>query len=409
MNKYSNYLLGIVIFFLSFISLLISFYFGEDGTGDGSRGDFYVTYGFIIALQENLLVDPKNWTLVHTPLHFFMMSLVTRLVEDTYSLRLLFCFFSALLPILFYSIVVNINKNKKYQENLIILSSCIFLIPSFRYTSIWANNLITSLIFFSVSIYFYKKWELSKTSYLNKNILFQILFLILATYTRQYFAVFFIYFLYNYYKTLNLSSFLKLFSLCVLSSIPVFLYVYKFPELLTGQLISIYAINYFILGNASIISLTLYPIIFINFIYKNLNYRIFFISFVLSFLIIILLSLNFNPNNWQGGGINYMLSQKLFNNNLYFYFSSHFTLTIFIYLFFENKKNIILILTLLFMFFSFQVYQRYYDPMFFLIFFTIFKTNLVNIFFINRKATIILFLYFLIYYGLSVSDSIYKI
>ena len=401
--------LGILFFILSYTSLIISFFFNEDGSGGGSKGDFEVTYGFIIALQNNLLADPVNWTLVHTPLHFLILSFVTRLIEDPYLLRFLFCIFSAVLPIIFYFIIDGLHNNKKYQENLIILTCCIFFIPSFRYTSIWANNLITSLVFFSISIFFYKKWESSKTNHLSKNVLYQIIFLILATYTRQYFAVFFIYFLSHYYKELKFKSFLKLFSLCVLSSIPVFLYVYKFPELLTGQKISIYAMNNFILGNTSMMSLTLYPIILINIIYKNIKYRNFLISSMASFLIVTFLSLNLNIESWLGGGANFMLSRNIFDNNLYFYFTSFFTIATALYLVIENKENLILVLTLIFMFFSYQVYQRYYDPMFFLIFFTLIKSNLSNIFFINKKAVILLFLYFVFYYLVSLSNIIYKI
>ena len=94
--------LGILFFILSYTSLIISFFFNEDGSGGGSKGDFEVTYGFIIALQNNLLADPVNWTLVHTPLHFLILSFVTRLIEDPYLLRFLFCIFSAVLPIIFF-------------------------------------------------------------------------------------------------------------------------------------------------------------------------------------------------------------------------------------------------------------------------------------------------------------------
>ena len=52
--------LGILFFILSYTSLIISFFFNEDGSGGGSKGDFEVTYGFIIALQNNLLADPET-------------------------------------------------------------------------------------------------------------------------------------------------------------------------------------------------------------------------------------------------------------------------------------------------------------------------------------------------------------
>ena len=61
------------------------------------------------------------------------------------------------------------------------------------------------------------------------------------------------------------------------------------------------------------------------------------------------------------------------------------------------------------MFFSMQVYQRYYEPMLFIIFFTLIKTNLTNIFLKKFSASLYLLLYFISYYILTVSDFIYKI
>lgn len=398
----------LVIFFLSIVGLIWSFFLNEDGSGNGARGDFEVTYGFILALQENLLADPRKWTLVHTPLHFFILSLVTRLIHDPYILRLLFLIFSVSVPVIFYLIISRFIQNNKKKENLLIIASCIFFIPSFRYTSIWCNNLITSIFFFLISIYFFKKWELKKNKNLNKDILLQILFLVLATYTRQYFAVFFIYFLKKYYEFLSFKNFIKLFGICILSSIPVFFYVHKFPALVTEQFISIYAFNHFLLGNSSIMFATLFPIIMINFLYKKILYKKILIPSLISLSIIFILSLNFDGNHWQGGGVNYLFSQKIFNNNIYFYFTSFFTISAFIYLILENKANSILLVTLLIMFFSYQVYQRYYDPMFFIIFFLLIKTNLTKIFINKKKSCFLLLFYFILFYFSTISKIIYK-
>jgi hypothetical protein len=409
MLKFSNFQNGFIIFFLSFLSLIYSFFLDEDGTGGGARGDFEVTYGFILALQTNLLANPTEWTLVHTPLHFFILSLIARLIDNTSILRLLFCIFSISIPFVFYLIISKFYLKNKEKDNFLLISSCIFFIPSFRYTSIWGNDLITSIFFFLLSIYFFKKWEIQQKKKLDKYLLLQIIFLVLATYTRQYFAVFFIYFLYRYYQIIYFKNFIKLFGICVLSSIPVFLYVYKFPQLLTGQHISIYALNYFLLGNSSIIFSSLFPIILINFLYKKFSYKHIFIPCLVSFLLIYFLSLNFNGANWQGGGVNYFFSQKLFNNNIYFYFTSFFTISVFIYLILENKSNSIMLITLLFMFFSYQVYQRYYDPMFFIIFFLIIKTNLTKIFFEKKISCYLLLFYFILFYFGTVSKIIYRL
>ena len=148
MIKNLNNKKGIIIFCLSFISLFISFYFNEDGSGGGTKGDYEVTYGFIIALQDNLLSNPKDWTIVHTPLHFILLSFVTRLIHNPDILRFVFCIFAISIPFVFYLIVSKFYKFNFSNENLILISSSIFFIPSFRYTSLWANDLITSLFFF---------------------------------------------------------------------------------------------------------------------------------------------------------------------------------------------------------------------------------------------------------------------
>ena len=398
-------------FIIAFSTCLLftGFYFNEDGTGGGARGDFEVTYGFILALQDNILSDPKNWTLVHTPLHFIILSFVTRIITDTYLLRLIFCVFSLSIPFLFYSTILLQNLNNILRNNIIIISSVIFFIPSFRYTSIWANDLITSLFFFILSIYYFKKWEINKKDYLDKNSFLQILFLVLATYTRQYFAVFFIYFLFRYFQYFTIKSFTKLFIICVISSIPVFYYTYLFPELLTGQLITPKAINYFLLGNLSIMSITIFPIILINMIYGKIEFKKTILPISVSFFTILILSLNFEPVIWRGGGVNFMISQKLFSNHIYFYFTSFITLCSFIYIFIEKKENFIILIILTLMFFSMQVYQRYYEPMFFIIFFTLIKTNLIDIFLKKFSASLYLLLYFVVYYILTMSDFIYKI
>lgn len=407
--KFFKFKKELIVFFLSFLSLLLSFFLNEDGTGGGARGDFEATYGFILALQENLLANPTDWTLVHTPLHFIILSLVTKLIDDPYILRLLFLIFSITIPFIFYLIISKFFLKDEKKEKILIIASCIFFIPSFRYTSIWGNNLITSIFFFLISIYFFEKWKIKNIKKINKDLLLQIFFLVLAVYTRQYFAVFFIYFLKEYYEVLDLKNFIKLFGICVLSSIPVFLYTYKFPALLTEQFISIYAINYFLLGNSAIMFTTILPIIVINFLYKKIHYKKIFFPGLISFCIIFLLSLNFNGYVWQGGGVGYMFSQKVFGSNIFFYFSSFFTFSIFIYLILENKSNFIIIITLLFMFFSFQVYQRYYDPMFFIIFFLIIKTDLKRIFIKKDLPCYLLLFYFILFYSITVSKLIYKI
>ena len=404
----SNFYL--IIFGLCYVSLFFSFYIDEDGTGRGASGDFKTTYGFILALKNDLLVNPEDFTLVHTPLHFIIMSLFEGVFNDAKKLRLFYCTLTILLPIFFYQ-TLKIKESIANKKNFLLLSSIILILPSFRYASIWATDLITSLIFFQISILFFWKWNEKKSKTINKNLFFQIIFLALATYCRQYFAVFFIYFLFIYFQNLNKRSFINLFIICTATSLPVLYYTYLFPSLFTEQHVSLNSIKYFLLGNSSMMSVYLIPFFFINIIYKKIKWdKNILISILSSFVIVFILTLLFKPVPfWQGGGVIHKLSNELFGNNLLFFISSFFTFLIFIYLILENKINSILVIILLFMFFSFQTYQRYYEPMLFLILFSLIQTKMVNIFYEKNIACIILFLYFMVFYFGSIADIIYKI
>ena len=141
--------LGVIIFLFSYISLIISFFFNEDGSGGGAAGDFDITYGFVLSLKENILSNPKDWTVVHTPLHYIFLSFFTNFIEDTYYLRLFFCSLTFLIPLFFYKTLLLKFRNIDNNAALII-SSSIFFLPAFRYTSIWANDLITSIFFYFI-------------------------------------------------------------------------------------------------------------------------------------------------------------------------------------------------------------------------------------------------------------------
>ena len=68
-----NYALN--IFYFSALTLLIGFYYNEDGTGLALSGDFRDTLPYVVELKKNLFVDPTPWTL-HFPLHYILFSIV---------------------------------------------------------------------------------------------------------------------------------------------------------------------------------------------------------------------------------------------------------------------------------------------------------------------------------------------
>lgn len=400
-----------IIFLFSYLSIFISFYFDEDGSGFGASGDWYSVWDYTLELKKNFFYDPnlKGVNALHLPLHYFLVSLFTFLTTDQTLIRLIFCSLSVMLPIFFF---LSLNPKKKNYNSLLILSSIVMILPAFRYSAIWGNDLITSLIFFQLSIFFFKKWEEKKTYNVNKNIILQCIFLCLATYSRPYFSFFFIFFFYKYFKFIGLKNLILLLFFCFILAIPAFYFVYLYPYLLTGQLITYKNINYFLLGNSSILLVYLFPIFLLSILKKKnfITCKVFY-SVLISLLLFFSLILTFEPDKdkWSSGGIFLMFSKIIFKNNIFFLFTSFISFVFLIYFILEKKKNFLIIIICLFMFPSFQVYQRYYEPMFFLILFSLIKSKKINLFFNKTSFSLILYIYFFIYYLGSSQDWIYKI
>ena len=147
MKNNKNLLYGKIIFFLLSLTLIIGFFFDEDSAGSGGFiADFNNTWGYVEVLKDSLFVLPSKWVL-HTPLHFIILSKLHILIEDQYLIRLIFCIISISIPILFY-LCLKINFPDQNKNNLLVLASLTLLFPSFRSGAIWANDHITALFFF---------------------------------------------------------------------------------------------------------------------------------------------------------------------------------------------------------------------------------------------------------------------
>ena len=74
---------GKFYFFLLALSLVVGFFFNEDASSGGAAADFYNTWGYNLALKENLFVDSFQWT-DHFPLHHILISRLHYLINDQY-------------------------------------------------------------------------------------------------------------------------------------------------------------------------------------------------------------------------------------------------------------------------------------------------------------------------------------
>lgn len=400
-----------LVFFLFSTSLLIGFYFNEDSSGSGGFiADFSNTWGYVEALKENILIRPSNWT-VHTPLHYILISKLSILFENKTFLRLTFCLISISMPILFYE-CLKIKYPTVSNKLLLIFASSILLLPSFRSAAIWANNHMTALIFFLLTTLFYLKWKKKLNNGTNdfKLVFFQTIFLALAVYTRQYYALFFFYFLFIYFEKLNIKNFLIISVFISFLTIPGFFLIYLDPALIKTSFDTNFSNT--ILVSSSIISFYMLPFLICFFLEdkenKLFNYNNIKIL-IGSIVTISIFYLFFDYDPKTGGGFFMKLSYILFKSPYFFLITSLIGLFSFLLLFFENKKNLILLIIFLIGFPSYMIFQKYFEPLLIFVLFLIFNTKITSIFFEKIRYLLIYYTYLIAYLLSAVLNDYHKI
>tara|TARA_B100000686_G_C16753226_1_gene953845 strand:+ start:781 stop:2034 length:1254 start_codon:yes stop_codon:yes gene_type:complete len=404
---------GVLFFILCSISLLTGFYFNLDVSTGGTSSDFQKTWTYIQSLKDNLFVMPGSST-AHMPLHYMLMSLLNRLIVEPENLRLFFVLLSLLLPLLFnYCLRIrftNTSKNKIW-----LVSSLIFLLPSFRYSAIWANAHITALFFFLLSIFFFLKFKNSNhNKKINKFVLIQLLFMAFAVYARQYYALFFIFYLYFFLKEMDFKNFTLTTLYIFLLSIPGWIMIYYNPFYLGDYEVGFFSLKVYntFLIIPSILSAYLIPK-FTIFAYHNRgffleNKKILFIIFLASFIIVCFCSYFFNYNFKLGGGVFLKASRYFLDNNILFYISSFIGISCIFYLCNQHRDNLVIFLIILFGFSGIFIMQKYFEPMFLFIFFLLLKSDLIDTFFKKNIYIIFVIFYYIFYYISALLNSFYK-
>jgi len=411
MNKKNLYNINKLLYFLLSISVFTGYYFGEDSSGSGG---FIADFNNTLKYLDNLNLGFKEYFqegVSHFPLHYYLELKIFNIVNDLDNLRLIYCIISLCVPILFYySLKIkfeNIDKN-----NLFIFSLIIFLMPSFRSGAIWANSQLTALLFFLIALFYFCKWEkLKDYSRFNIYLFMQILFLSLAVYSRQLYAIVFLYMVYLYYLRLNLKIFFLTCASIFIFSLPGFYFISLLPNTLTLTFTS--QIYNSIVVNLSILSFYLLPIYLLLIFDKKINFELldkrkilffFFIS-----LILFLFCFLFDYNYKLGGGFFIKLSIILFDN-LYLFFLTSFLGLFFCYMIcLDNNENVLILLLMVICLSSYQIFQKYFEPMFLMIFFILMKTKVIKIFLNKKKYIYALSIYFFIYLCSAILNDFFQI
>ena len=406
MHKISDkFILG--FYFLCYSSLILGFYLNENSTG-GAFLD-YQTHNIII----NFFVDDFYKTLLtydqfstrHSPVLLILISLLKKIESSDTIIRLTYLHINLLLPYFFYKILkIKFPSNKNFVYFL--LSCIIFLSPTFRSLSVWPDSRILGLLLFTISIFFYIKFE-KRQKY--KYAILNIIFYTLSSYISPNFSVFSIFFVFKFFITYRLSlKFIYIILINIILCAPAFIYllslqsIFLFKSAVPGGSVDYNLwFNYSnkILCISTIIVFYLIPFLATNMVKINLQIisekKYFFLTTIFLYLIC-LYYFNYQLE-YGGGGIFFQMSNKFFSNNYLFYFISFLSILICNYLGSINKFNYLVLFLIILSNPQLTIYHKYFDPFLYIAFFSLFNLNIDQKILCSNK-TIIFFYIFSVFF-----------
>ena len=379
--------------------------YGIETKNGGVVNDLRTHWEYIIALKEDLknlfiytLGDDTN--LINYPLHNLIFSQLN-FIKSLNDYLITILVISLILPLIFYLSLKTRFKDLN-KSVIIILSSIILIFPAFQYSAIWGNNHNTALIFFTLGIFYFNSF-IKENFTNNRNLIISIIFFSLACYTKQYYSFFFIFLLIYLVNKIALKKFIFVLLFCILCAIPGIYYLILNPLLFFGMKQNITNFNSAILISGSIIFVYLIPFI-IQKILNFQNYKKFRLInlldkkiFLLSLIITLLCSLNFDYSGNVGGGILLKLSYFLFDSQYLIFPFAFFGIYFLLYFSQNTISNYSLVILLLITFNTgYFVFQKYFEPMFYIIFLNFFDKS--KIYQSIKKSNFVIIFYFFTYY-----------
>jgi len=391
---------NLLIFLILYVSLLLGFLLDEN-LNFGSYYDWINVY--VPPIQDfannfyETLIGFEKYGQRHSPFYIIFLSLLLRLGLDLDTVRFLHMNGCIVFIFLFYH-CLKLRFKDIDKFTLQLLSMFIFLSPTFRSLSIWPDSRLPGLIIFVLSIYFFLKFMKNNG---HKKVFFAFysaLSLILSSYISPNFSLFAIFFYLFFFKYLSYRSFILLFLLSAILSIPMLYYIFildvnfmtagRTPGIEQTSIAFSFNISNKILIISSILFFHLIPTIyfltdskqFLQFSKKKM------ISFIIFFAVVIYF---FNYQiSFTGGGFFYQLSIYMFNNNIFFYCITFYTLFYIYYISSLSKTNLILLGILIISNIQNTIYHKYYEPLILIIVLLLFK-NLNFKKFLSSKINII--------------------
>ena len=399
----------ILSFIILYSTVIFGFYLDENITS-GPKLDFYHMLKQVSEFENNFLGTLLNYDQIehHTrisPIFVLIIFFFKKVFTDMDILRFFFLNILILNQFFFYLCLKELYSKFISTKKLFLISLIIFISPSFRANIIWPESAMLGLLFFLIGLYFFLK---NTNQFNTKNVVFNILFVALASYIRPSYCLFAIYFFLDLLiKKKNIKIILLSISLNVLLSLPAIYYVFflKIFFITSGGL----SFNYFnkIGIILSIIFFHLFPFL----IYKqfNLNFlkntKIILVSLIVSIFII----LNFDYRlDYSGGGILLHFSNFIFDNNFLFYFFVPILIFLTIELINKNKlNNFIIILILLLITPQYHIFHKYYDPLVIVLAFTLIDFKSKHLIYGQNKFIYALYVWNITYFLVNFANKLY--
>ncbi len=398
--------INIFFYFVLYVSLIVGFAFDEN-LNLGSKQDWYGTnFPAIRDFSENFyktFLNYDNYNHRHSPVYLIFLSFFSRISIDYDIIRFIHLNISLILIFLFFECLKikfkNIDKN-----TLFLLSISIFLSPTFRSLSIWPDSRIIGLIFFTLSIYEFLKFDQKKSITCFYKTL---IFVILSSYISPNFSVFTVFYYLYFFKKINIKHIYLSFFMCLACSLPALYYLFildvnfliaSTPGAILDETVNLdFNISNKILIVGSIILFHLIPFLI------NKEFLSKFLKFLKTNLILVFIFFIFNIYFFDylvvftGGGIFFQISNLILNNNIIFYFLSFLSLLILAYFFKYNIYNAVLYTLVILSNVQNTIYHKYYDPFIMIIFFLMTIHFLPERFVSHKKNLIILYLFYFIF------------
>jgi len=404
-NNYFSFNKEIILLFFLYVSLLISFLYGENSTG-GAILDYnnqkIITSKFAIQFKDTFF-NYDNFSTRHSPLIIIFLSFLERLNFNDEFIRIIHLHLCLFLPYLFYKIL-KLKFENVDSRTLILLAGLIFISPTFRSLSIWPDSRLLGLIFFSLSIFYFLKFN---KNYHFKFAILNILTCALSSYISPNFSVFSLYFFFNYAKVFKLISkktFIIIFINFIIA-VPAIYYVLildinflnKSAATNFDKNDKIFFNNIFndLIITFSIIFFYLIPFLKEKIIQitKILSFHNIFISIIMSIICIYFFNYRYE---YSGGGIFFKISNYIFDNNLFFYIIGFISILVFLPTLLKNKENLFIFILILLNNPQYTIYHKYFDPFLLIIFFSLFNFE-ISLKEKKSKHFIFIYSYFLIF------------